>query len=327
MSRTKKSPSGAVPVAAASEKPQDAPSEPKAALSKAEAETAVKTAQRARDNATAAVDDLKARIEAGDLSIPMSAIREAIEEAEFADLRLSGAKANLAKAVEVDTREKADRLYEESRSTYAADLSELAKAVAPLPRVLVHILETAQRVKSRDRGFKARAMALVPPDQLEKDPGLRNLPPETARLFAFGEFNPGEGAAAISRLDPVPAILALCVEVLRQAPADLVVPKLRDRLRDETVTTEDKRELERLRGFVSLPQSNGQGPFFDPVAESPSEPEAVPSDREAEPALVAATSTTTRRPLFTPQGIEPHAGPLSAVEIDPGPYDPHGSPD
>jgi hypothetical protein len=325
MSRTKKSPSEAVPAAAGSEKPQDAPSEPKAALSKADAETAVEAAQRARDSATAAVDDLRARIEAGDLSIPMSAIREAIESAEYADLVLTGAKANLAKAVEVDTREKADRLYEESRAIYAADLADLAKAVAPLPRVIAHILETAQRVKSHDRGFKSRALALIPADQLEKDPGLRDLPPHLARHFAFGEYNPGQGAAAISRLDPVPGILGLCVESLRAAPPDLVVPKLRDRLGD-MLTTADKYELERLRNFVSLPLSNGQGPSFDPVLETISESE--PASIDAAPQRVlAAAGAPPRRPLFTPEGIEPHPGPLSAVAIDPGPYDPYGIPD
>jgi hypothetical protein len=285
-------------------------------------------AEKARDEKTAAVDNLKARIESGDLTIAKREVREAFEEAEYADLRLAGANANLTKAVERDTRDKAIRLYEESRPVYEADLAELAKAIAPLPRVIAHVLEVAARTKAHDRDFKSRALALLPADVLNTDPQLRDLPPELAQHFAFGEYNPGLGASAIARLDPVPALLALCVESLLTAPPEFLQPdSLAKRLRFSILTTEDKRELDRIRGYVTLPRSNGLSPEADPPPERTSGPETISADAGPEPAVAAAMASQSRRPQFTPERVEPHPGPLSAVEIDPGPYDPYGIPD
>jgi len=288
-----------------------------ATLTVADARAAAEAAEKARDDATAAVDDLRARIESGDLTIPRSAVREAFEAAEYADLCLTGARTNLATAIDQDTREKADLLLAESRAAEAADLAELGKATAPLSRVIGHILATAARVKSHDADLKSRALALLPAGHLEADPELRSLPSHLAPLFAFGEFNPLQGQASIGRLDPVSAILGLVVETLLAAPRELLAPKLRDRLRDNTVTAEDTRELRRLRDLIVLPAA----PLPEQDFEAPSAAAELAAPAPMVPVASAGLSIPPKPPPTALRIDSAPARNFAFVEVDTRPSD------
>jgi hypothetical protein len=228
MSRKAKSPE-TIPAADVPEKPQDNSKRSDAVLSVPDAWGAVEAAQKARDEAHAAVDELIARIDDGDDTIPMGAIRAAREAAEYNDHRLAGAQSNLKKALVKDGQEKSDRLQHDVE-VLTAKRSRLHEAHQTVKGAIGELISANSDYLVAHEELARRAGALP---GAAADPDRRNLPDHESRFWGGIYFAPKvEGVTFAGNWFPEPAVMAAAVVAVAEklGPSKLD-PKWQDEFR------------------------------------------------------------------------------------------------